>query len=67
MTAGVAHAHLTQTDKLGAHPALRRTKVTLADGREAEIPRPAGRQSDNLPEALPAIGAHTDAIRKEFG
>lgn len=65
--AGIAHAQVTDIDKLGSHPALRRTTVTLADGRPIQIPRPAGRQTDKLPDALPAIGAHTTAIKKEFG
>ncbi len=47
------------------HPALRNIPA-LAPGGEFSLPRPAGRDGA-LPTAVPATGAHTAAIRCEFG
>ncbi|MFK7764447.1 MAG: CaiB/BaiF CoA transferase family protein [Roseobacter sp.] len=66
-TAGIAWARYRDVSGLAEHPALRRTRVTLENGAEVEIPRPAGRDDTFRPGPLPALGADTKKIRAEFG
>lgn len=63
---GIAYARYTSVPDLPDHPALRRVQITLPNGDTAEMPRPAGRDADFSPRPVPALGAHTDAIREEF-
>lgn len=65
--AAVAYARYTALRDLGAHPALRRTKVMLPDGQVVTLPRPAGRGEDFHTGPIPGLGQHTDAVRTEFG
>jgi len=64
--AGVAWGRYNEVADLGAHPALRRMAVTLPDGACVTMPRPAGRDGDFRVGPVPAAGAHTAAIRREF-
>jgi len=63
----IAWGKLTQVRELTQHPALRRMQVTLPDGTQVAIPRPAGRpaQVDVAPR-VPGLGADTERIRAEF-
>ena len=65
-SAEIAWSRYTEVRDLGQHPALRRVKVTLADGQSITLPRPAGRDASFRPGAVPATGADTAAIRQEF-
>lgn len=65
-SAGVAWARYTQVQDLGAHPALRRWSVELADGEQVSVPRPAGRSVEQRNAKLPALGQHTQAVLDEF-
>lgn len=63
-----AYGFVNDLAALGHHPALRRTPVALPGGELAWIAAPAVIRVEE-PLALgpvPAIGAHTDAIRAEF-
>ncbi|MFT4014659.1 MAG: CaiB/BaiF CoA-transferase family protein [Paracoccus sp. (in: a-proteobacteria)] len=64
--AGVAWGRYTEVRDLGAHPALRRVDVALADGQRVALPRPAGRDAGFRPGPVPGLGADTQAIRAEF-
>jgi crotonobetainyl-CoA:carnitine CoA-transferase CaiB-like acyl-CoA transferase len=65
--AGVAWGRLTEVRDLGCHPALRRVEVETDLGARVRLPRPAGRDAALRPGPVPALGAHTSAIRREFG
>jgi crotonobetainyl-CoA:carnitine CoA-transferase CaiB-like acyl-CoA transferase len=65
--AAIAYGRYTDLRGLGAHPALRRTDVTLPDGQTASLPRPAGRTAAFRAGPVPALGQQTDRIRAEFG
>ena len=65
--ASVAWGRLTEVRDLGRHPALRRVEVETDLGARVTLPRPAGRDASFRPGPVPALGAHTDAIRREFG
>jgi crotonobetainyl-CoA:carnitine CoA-transferase CaiB-like acyl-CoA transferase len=65
--AGVAWGRLTEVRDLGRHPALRRVEGETDLGALVTLPRPAGRDSAFRPGPVPALGSHTDAIRREFG
>jgi itaconate CoA-transferase len=66
--AQIAWSRLTEVRDLGAHPALRRVPVKLPGGEEILVPRPAGRDRFlGPPPPVPAMGADTDQIRREFG
>jgi crotonobetainyl-CoA:carnitine CoA-transferase CaiB-like acyl-CoA transferase len=64
---GVAWGRLTEVRDLGRHPALRRVGVETDLGAQITLPRPAGRDAGFRPGPVPALGAHTAAIRLEFG
>ena len=66
-TGGIAWSNFREARELGTHPALRRVSVPLDNGGSVSLPRPAGRDEAFEPGPLPALGQHTDAIRKEFG
>lgn len=64
---GIAFARYTSVAELPNHPALRRMDVTLPCGETVTMPRPAGRSAGFSTGPVPRLGAHTDAIRCEFG
>mgnify|MGYP002622173332 CR=1 FL=1 len=64
--AGVAWGRYTALRELGDHPALRRVTVDAGGGALVSLPRPAGRDADFRPGPVPALGADTEAIRREF-
>ncbi|MFK7745928.1 MAG: CaiB/BaiF CoA transferase family protein [Roseobacter sp.] len=64
---GIAWARYRSVTEFADHPALRRVSVPLENGGCADIPRPAGRDSTFLAGPLPALGAHTQKVRDEFG
>lgn len=66
--ANTAYGFVNDCEGLRHHPALRRIAVETPEG-PVEINAPAARLSDG-PRALgavPALGAHTAAVRAEFG
>ncbi len=66
--ANTAYGFVNDCEGLRNHPALRRIAVETPEG-PVEINAPAARLSDG-PRALgavPALGAHTAAVRAEFG
>lgn len=65
-SAGIAWGRYTGLPDLGAHPALRRVELRLESGAAVAVPRPAGRDAGFRPGPVPALGAHTAAIRAEF-
>ncbi len=65
-SAGVAWGRYTEVRDVGAHPALRRVEIALADGQQVSLPRPAGRDGAFRPGPVPDLGADTAAIRAEF-
>jgi itaconate CoA-transferase len=61
----IAWGRVSAVRDLSAHPALRRTVVSLPGGATVEMPRPPGRTG--LPtKPIPELGADTDRIRAEF-
>jgi itaconate CoA-transferase len=67
--ANTAYGFVNDLAALSHHPALRRTPVALPDGGVAEIVAPAVIAVGEAPAlgAVPAVGAHSAAIRAEFG
>jgi itaconate CoA-transferase len=65
--ADIAFARVNDSELLGRHPHLRRITVDTPSG-PASIPAPAPRRAgeDRRYGPIPALGEHTDAIRKEF-
>jgi crotonobetainyl-CoA:carnitine CoA-transferase CaiB-like acyl-CoA transferase len=66
-TAGIAWSRYRSVREMTMHPALRRMTVEAENGMQISLPRPAGRDTRFRAGPLPALGAHTDAVRKEFG
>lgn len=63
----IAWGRYTAVRDLGAHPALRRTDVTLPYGQSITLPRPAGRNLSFRPGPVPALGSSSVSLRAEFG
>jgi crotonobetainyl-CoA:carnitine CoA-transferase CaiB-like acyl-CoA transferase len=65
--ARIAWGRVSKVGDLPRHKALRRTEVSLPNGKQVAVPAPAGRPKGlgNVP-AVPALGADTDRIRAEF-
>jgi crotonobetainyl-CoA:carnitine CoA-transferase CaiB-like acyl-CoA transferase len=65
--AGTAFGFVNEVADLARHPALRRVSVPLPEGA-VSLAAPPVRWSDGAREALPvpALGAHTAAVRAEF-
>lgn len=63
----VAYGAVNSVEDLSAHPQLRRSAVSTPSG-QASLVAPPVRSSREAPElgAVPAIGEHSDQIRKEF-
>ena len=66
--AGIAFGRLNDVAGLSKHPQLRRVQVNTPSG-EVSIAAAAAIRSNASTQTLsvPAIGAHSDSIRKEFG
>ena len=66
--AAIAFGEVNDVAGLARHPALRRAPVAIPGGMTDIVAPPArfDRQSRDL-GPVPALGAHTEAIRKEFG
>ena len=64
--ARIAWGKLSSLPDLAAHPALQRMAVSLPDGTQITLPRPAGRSAGQGPNAIPALGADTARLRAEF-
>ena len=65
--AGIAYGRYSELEDLSKHTALRRTSVPLPNGETVTMPRPTGRTTEFQPGAVPALGSHTEDIRREFG
>jgi crotonobetainyl-CoA:carnitine CoA-transferase CaiB-like acyl-CoA transferase len=65
--AGIAFAALNGVAELSAHPALRRAAVATPAG-EIRVPAPPSSGADTSPGlgAVPALGEHSQTIRREF-
>jgi itaconate CoA-transferase len=64
--AGIAFGNLNTVADFAAHPHLRRIEVALAGGK-VSMPPPPARGLDEAPSgAVPALGAHSEALRREF-
>lgn len=61
----LAYGSISSVDDLTAHPALRRVPVLLPDGTEVCAIAPAIHPQAK-PARVPALGEHTDMIRREF-
>lgn len=64
--AAIAWGRQTEVRDLGRHPALRRVEVQTGTATVL-LPRPAGRDARFRPGSVPALGAETARIRREFG
>lgn len=68
--AGIAFGAVNSVETFAEHPQLRRRRVSLPDGQEAELVAPPIRSSDERLDAhfgrVPAMGEHSRAIRDEF-
>ncbi|MBI1173526.1 CoA transferase [bacterium] len=64
--AAIAWGRQTEVRDLGHHPAVRRVEVQTPTAT-ISVPRPAGRDAGFRPGPVPALGAQTEAIRREFG
>jgi len=66
--AGIAFGEINDVAGLSRHPALRRIEVGTPTG-PAAIPAPPARLDGETraPGPVPAVGEHTEAIRREFG
>lgn len=65
--AGIAYGFVNTVADLSRHPALRRITVTAPQG-PVTVPAPPARMAGYTaaPDAVPACGQHSDAIRREF-
>lgn len=68
MAAEIACGLVNPLPQVLEHPALHRSPVTLPTGDTADIPAAPARTPwhDGAPRAVPALGAHTEAVRREF-
>ena len=65
--AKIAYGFVNGVDGLSNHPALRRTELETAGGPVALPVPPARRNGESVTlGAVPALGAHSEAIRREF-
>ncbi len=65
--AEIAYGFVNGVAEFSEHPALRRVTVETPHGL-ADMPAPPARRQGRAPDLrpVPALGAHTDAIRREF-
>ncbi len=68
--AAIAYGAVNSVHTFSTHAALRRTPVTLESGEQAELVASPVRHSFDADGprfgAIPGLGAHSDAIRREF-
>ena len=68
--AAIAYGAVNSVHTFSNHPALRRTLVTLENGQQAELVASPIRHSFETDHAIfgavPGLGAHSEAIRREF-
>jgi len=65
--AKVAYASVNTVEELSTHPHLRRIKVDTPEGEVQMVSPPAQvREQTRSYGPVPALGQHTDTIRKEF-
>ena len=65
--AKIAYGFVNGVDGLSNHPALRRTELETAGGPVAMPVPPVRRNGESVAlGAVPALGAHSEAIRREF-
>jgi len=62
--AGIAFAELRSMEEFSQHPQLKLHTINTTTG-PVDLIAPVGHQNDK-PTAVPALGQHSDAIRKEF-
>ena len=65
--AKIAFGRLNDVAGLAAHPQLRRAAVETPAGTVEIVAPPVRHGEDRAPGPVPALGAHSDAIRAEFG
>lgn len=67
-TARIAYGRVSTMDDLAVHPQNRLIEVQTPSGPVRHL-APGALIDDGLPELrpIPALGAHTDAVRREFG
>ncbi len=66
--ANIAYGRLNSVEEFARHPQLRLISVDTPNG-QAEVPAPPVRYGEPAPpirSRVPALGEHTEAIRKEF-
>jgi len=65
--AGIAYGLVNTVAGLSVHPALRRCTVGSPTG-SVEMPEPPARRDgkSTAPRPVPALGEHTEAVRKEL-
>ena len=64
--ADIAFGNLNTVADFAQHPQLRRIEVPTAEG-EVALPAPPARLAEGPIGAVPAVGQHNAAIRREFG
>ena len=65
--AGIAFGRLNSLADLARHPELRRITVETASGPAELAPPPVRSEGEQAnPGPVPALGAHTEALRREF-
>jgi crotonobetainyl-CoA:carnitine CoA-transferase CaiB-like acyl-CoA transferase len=65
--AGIAFGNLNSVADFARHPQLRRVEIATPSG-PVSVPSPPARASNSAPfGAVPALGAHSAALRREFG
>ncbi|MFC0804441.1 CaiB/BaiF CoA transferase family protein [Ensifer sp. P24N7] len=66
--AGLAYGRLNQVEDVSTHPHLRRVPVSTPEGDIQVIAPAAIFNGEKAPtfQAVPALGAHSEALRKEF-
>ena len=65
--AGIAFGRLNSLAELTRHPALRRITVETSSGPAELAPPPVRREGQQAnPGPVPALGAHTKSLRREF-
>ena len=63
--ADIAFGNLNTVADFAAHPHLRRLATPTPEGM-VDVPAPPALATDTAPRAVPGIGEHSDAIRREF-
>ncbi|SNZ07227.1 CaiB/BaiF CoA transferase family protein [Cohaesibacter gelatinilyticus] len=61
----IAWSRVTKLEELPGHPALKRGESILPNDKAFSLPLPPGRERLDY-KKIPALGAHTEAVRLEF-